>query len=74
VGGWCGPRYQAFRREELEELGIKWGRIEEAFEEGQGPHRAVEPVIMVTVCPTCFINKEFCISPTECIYEFPMIL
>jgi hypothetical protein len=31
----------------LEELGIKWGRIEEAFEEGKGPHRAVEPVTMI---------------------------
>jgi hypothetical protein len=26
---------------------IKWGRMEEAFEEGQGPHRAVEPVKMM---------------------------
>jgi hypothetical protein len=25
----------------------KWGRIEEAFEEGQGPHRAAEPVMMM---------------------------
>jgi hypothetical protein len=31
----------------LEELGIKWGRMEEAFEEGRGPHRAVEPVMMM---------------------------
>jgi hypothetical protein len=31
----------------LEELGIKWGRMEEAFEEGQGPHWAVEPVMMM---------------------------
>jgi hypothetical protein len=30
----------------LEELGIKWGRMEEAFEEGQGPHRPVKPVMM----------------------------
>jgi hypothetical protein len=28
--------YQAFRRKELEKLCIKWGRMEEAFEEGQG--------------------------------------
>jgi hypothetical protein len=28
-------------------LCIKWGRMEEAFEEGQGPHRAVEPVKMM---------------------------
>jgi hypothetical protein len=26
---------------------IKWGRMEEAFEEGQGSHRAVEPVMMM---------------------------
>jgi hypothetical protein len=48
-GGQCGPRYQAFRREKLEEIVIKKGRMEEAFEEGQGPHRAVEPVVMMIV-------------------------
>jgi hypothetical protein len=31
----------------LEELGIKQGRMEEAFEEGQGTHRAVEPMMMM---------------------------
>jgi hypothetical protein len=34
VGGQCGPIYLAFRREELEELGKKWGRMKDAFEEG----------------------------------------
>jgi hypothetical protein len=28
-------------------LCIKCGRMEEAFEEGQDPHRAVEPVMMI---------------------------
>jgi hypothetical protein len=49
VGGECGPRYQTFRREELENLGIKWERMEKAFEEGQGPHKVVEPVMMMNI-------------------------
>jgi hypothetical protein len=28
---------------------IKWGRMEEAFEEGQGPHRVAEPVTMILI-------------------------
>jgi hypothetical protein len=32
---------------ELEEFGIKQGRAEEAFEEGQGLCRAVEPMMMM---------------------------
>jgi hypothetical protein len=56
VGGQCGPRYQAFRREELEEVGIKWGRMEEAFEEGQGPHRAVVPMMMMMMIMTMMIR------------------
>jgi hypothetical protein len=28
---WCGSWYQNFRREELEEIGIKYGRVEEDF-------------------------------------------
>jgi hypothetical protein len=27
--------------------GIKWGRMEEAFKEGQGPHRDLKPMMMV---------------------------
>jgi hypothetical protein len=33
----------------LEEFGIKQGRAEEAFEEGQGLCRAVEPMMMMVV-------------------------
>jgi hypothetical protein len=54
VGGLCGPRYQAFRREELEELGIKYGRMEESSKEGQGPHRAVEPVMIMMIMFICY--------------------
>jgi hypothetical protein len=32
-----------------EEFGIKWGRVEEAFEEDQGSCRAVEPMMMVSI-------------------------
>jgi hypothetical protein len=37
--------------------------MEEAFEEGQGPHRAVEPVMMnIMHIATCFF---FLIQPSE---------
>jgi uncharacterized protein (DUF983 family) len=36
-------------REEFEEPGTECGRVEEAFEEGQGPHRAVEALVVVVV-------------------------
>jgi hypothetical protein len=32
--------------EELEKFGIKWGRVEEVFEDGLGSCRAVEPMMM----------------------------
>jgi hypothetical protein len=36
----------------LKELGIKLGIMEEAFEEGQGPHKAVEPaMVMMMMIP-----------------------
>jgi hypothetical protein len=38
-------RISDFRGEELEEPSIKWGNVEEAFEEGQGPQKAVEPIM-----------------------------
>jgi hypothetical protein len=47
MGGYCGPRPHDFRREELEEFGIKLERMEEAFEEGQGSCRTVEPMMMM---------------------------
>jgi hypothetical protein len=34
-------------REELEEPGIKQGRVKEDFKEGQGPRKAVEPMMMM---------------------------
>jgi hypothetical protein len=43
----CGPGYQTSRREELEEPGIKWGRMEETSEEGRGPHRTVELLLLM---------------------------
>jgi hypothetical protein len=35
------------RTEELEEFGTKYGKVEEAFEEDQGPCRAVELMMMM---------------------------
>jgi hypothetical protein len=32
---------------ELEECGIKWGRMADNSEEGQGPQRAVAPIMMM---------------------------
>jgi hypothetical protein len=33
-------------REEMEKFGIKWGRVEEVFEDGLGSCRAVESMMM----------------------------
>jgi hypothetical protein len=38
-----------YEREELAEPGIKYGRVEEALEEGQGPHRVIELIMMMVV-------------------------
>jgi hypothetical protein len=35
------------RREDLEEPGIKQGRVEDTLEEDQGPHRPVKPMMMM---------------------------
>jgi hypothetical protein len=35
------------KKQQLDGPIYKWGRMEEAFEEGQGPHRAVKPVMMM---------------------------
>jgi hypothetical protein len=35
----------------IQDGSIKWGRMEEAFEEDQDPHRAVEPVMMMMMEP-----------------------
>jgi hypothetical protein len=40
----------------LEEFGIKWGRMKEAFEEGQVSCRAVKLMMMVVVMTTCITN------------------
>jgi hypothetical protein len=37
--------HRNFGRKELEECGIKWGRMAGNFEEGQGPQRAVAPMM-----------------------------
>jgi hypothetical protein len=45
-----------FGYKELEECGIKWGRMAGNSEEGQGPQRAVAPMMMMNmyVCISCF--------------------
>jgi hypothetical protein len=47
MGGQCGPSHQDFKTDELEEFGIKLGSVEEAFEEGHVPCRAVVPMMMI---------------------------
>jgi hypothetical protein len=47
--------HQNFGCKELEECGIKWGRMAGNSEEGQGPQRAVAPMMMmmmmyITIC------------------------
>jgi hypothetical protein len=34
------------KKQQLGPIKDKWGRMTEAFEDGQGPHRAVESVMM----------------------------
>jgi hypothetical protein len=43
----CVAGHQNFGRKELEECGIKWGRMASNSEEGQGPQRAVVPMMML---------------------------
>jgi hypothetical protein len=43
----CVAGHQNFGCKELEECGIKWGRMAGNSEEGQGPQRAVAPMMMM---------------------------
>jgi hypothetical protein len=44
MGRMCVARHRNIWCKELEECGIKWGRMAGNFEEGQGPQRAVAPM------------------------------
>jgi hypothetical protein len=48
----------AARQTYLRWKGIKWGRMEEAFEEGQGPHTAVKPVMMISLPMVWYLYKD----------------
>jgi hypothetical protein len=52
----CVAGHQNFGCKELEECGIKWGRMAGNSEEGQGPQRAVAPMMMM-------INENAKFSP-----------
>jgi hypothetical protein len=43
----CVAGHQNFGCKELEECDIKWGRMAGNSEEGQGPQRAVAPMMMM---------------------------
>jgi hypothetical protein len=43
----CVAGHQDFGCKEVEECGIKWGRMADNSEEGQGPQRAVAPMMMM---------------------------
>jgi hypothetical protein len=43
----CVAGHQDFGCKELEGCGIKWGRMADNSEEGQGPQRAVAPMMMM---------------------------
>jgi hypothetical protein len=47
MGRMCVAGHQNFGCKDLEECGIKWGRMAGNFEEGQGPQRAVAPMMMM---------------------------
>jgi hypothetical protein len=46
----CVAGHQDFGCKELEECGIKWGRMADNSEEGQGPQRTVVPMMMMMKC------------------------
>jgi hypothetical protein len=46
-GRMCVAGHQDFGFKELEECGFKWGRMAGNSEEGQGPQRAVAPMMMM---------------------------
>jgi hypothetical protein len=47
MGRMCVAGHQNFGRKELEECGVKWGRMAGNSKEGQGPQRAVVPMMMM---------------------------
>jgi hypothetical protein len=47
MGRMCVAGYQDFGCKELEECGIKWERMADNSEEGQGSQRAVAPMMMM---------------------------
>jgi hypothetical protein len=47
MGRMCVAGHLDFGCKELEECGIKWGRMADNSEEGQGPQRAVAPMMMM---------------------------
>jgi hypothetical protein len=49
MGRMCVAGHQNFGCKELEECGIKWERMAGNSEEGQGPQRAVSPMMMMIV-------------------------
>jgi hypothetical protein len=47
MGRMCGAGHPKFGGKELEECGIKWGRMAGNSEEGQGAQRDVAPMMMM---------------------------
>jgi hypothetical protein len=65
--------HKNFGCKELEECGIKWGRMAGNSEEGQGPQRAVVPMMMMIFTLRIIIyiyfnlvNVYFALSPLNC--------
>jgi hypothetical protein len=59
MGNICEEGHQNLGCKELEECGIKWGRMADNSEEGQGPQRAVAPMMMMMmmIINICLIRK-----------------
>jgi hypothetical protein len=53
----CVAGHQNFGCKELEECGIKWGRMAGNSEEGQGPQRAVVPMMMMNILKLWRVSK-----------------
>jgi hypothetical protein len=62
MGRMCVAGHQNFWCKELEECGIKWGRMAGNSEEGQGPQRVVAPMMMMMIYQTENCLDVTCIS------------
>jgi hypothetical protein len=62
MGRMCVAGHQNFGCKELDECGIKWGRMAGNSEEGQGPQRAVAQMMMMMMMINVIVVSSMCCS------------